>query len=145
VSFNAYDARCRELLNGAPARFALLSEVYATAEQARRVVSDTLGGPRPAQPDEMALLRDLRWPLGDVASKRMQREDRTRKDRKTSPLRFRIVGIGQEYRIAALWDARDGVTCNDTDTDLPGIIKLLAERKPALGEQIAASGLAHAP
>jgi hypothetical protein len=140
--FFAYEARCHELLESAPARFALLPEVYRTAEQARRVVADTLGGPRPVNPDEVTRLRDLRWPLGDVASKRMQQEDRTRKDRKTSPLRFRIVGVGQEYRIAALWDARDSVTKNRTDNDLPGIIKLLAERKPALGRQLAASRLA---
>jgi len=145
ASFIAYETRCSKLLHHAPVRFALLSKVYNTAEQARYVVSDTLGGPRPAQPDEVARLRDLNWPLGDVASKRAQQDDPTRKDRKTSPLRFRIVGIGQEYRIAALWDARDHVTHNRTTSDLPGIIKLLAERKPALGGQLAASRLAHNP
>ena len=145
ASFIAYETRCSKLLHHAPVRFALLSKVYNTAEQARYVVSDTLGGPRPAQPDEVARLRDLNWPLGDVASKRAQQDDPTRKDRKTSPLRFRIVGIGHEYRIAALWDARDNVTHNRTTSDLPGIIKLLAERKPALGGQLAASRLAHNP
>jgi hypothetical protein len=141
ADFTSYQRRCSELLQGAPLRFALLHEVYHTAEQARGVVSDTLGGPRPANPDETAMLRDLHWPLGDVASKRLQQEDRTRKDRKTSPLRFRIVGIGQEYRIAAIWDGRDRVTGN-RPSDLPGIIKLLAERKPNLGGQLQASALA---
>lgn len=64
-----------------------------------------------------------------------------RGERKTSPLRFRIVGIGGQYRIAALWDARTAVTGNRPG-DLAGIISLLKQRKPALGEQLAASGLA---
>ena len=128
VDFAAFEARCQELLHGAPLRFALLGQNYSAAEQARRVVSDTLGGrdDNQAQND----LYDLRDPLGKISN-----------GRKTSPLRFRIVGIGNAFRISAVWDARMAVTGN-RPADLAGIINLLKQRKPALGEQLAASGLA---
>lgn len=129
ASFAAYEARCAELLGKAPLRFALLGENYATAELARRVVSDTLGGRDDHQgQDDLARLND---PLGKIG----------RGIRKTSPLRFRIVGIGSEFRIAAVWDARDRVTGNRPQ-DLAGLIRLLADKKPALGRQLAASSLA---
>ena len=153
ADFAAYEARCSNLLEGAPVRFALLRQSYVApmlrsnevsiaapvrfallrqsypaAEQARRVVSDTLGGrdDRPGQND----LAQLNYPLGKVFG-----------GRKTSPLRFRIAGIGTEFRIAAVWDARTAVTGN-RPVDLAGIINLLRQRKPALGEQLAASSLA---
>ena len=128
--FTSYESRCSELTLGAPLRFALLAQVYPAAEQARRVVSDTLGGrdDRFGQND----LSRLNDPLGKIGG---------RGERKTSPLRFRIVGIGGAYRIAAVWDARTEVTKN-RPSDLAGIIQLLQERKPALGEQLQASALA---
>jgi hypothetical protein len=138
--WNEFEQRCATVLRGSLLRFALLEEVYASSDAARHVISDTLGGP--GQLDDLGDLRNLHWPLGDVASKRQQREDSTRKDRKTSPLRFRIVKIGDQFRIAAMWDARDQVTHNNTRTDLPGIIRLLEKKKPALGQQLAASALA---
>jgi hypothetical protein len=123
ASFDAYAARCGELLRGAPVKFALLHTVYGSAEQARRVVSDTIGGrdDRQGQTD----LSRLHDPLGKVFG-----------GRKTSPLRFRIVTSGDQYRIAAVWDARERVTGNGP-SDLVGIVRLLAERKPALGAQLA--------
>lgn len=129
ADFAAFEARCLELLRGAPLRFALLPQVYPAAEQARRVVSDTLGGrdDHPGQ-DDLSRLND---PLGKIG----------RGERKTSPLRFRIVGIGGAYRIAAVWDARTTVTGN-RPSDLSGIIQLLQQRKPALGAQLQASTLA---
>lgn len=128
ADFAAFEVRCQELLRGAPLRFALLGQNYPTAEQARRVVSDTLGGrdDHHGQDD----LAQLNHPLGKVFG-----------GRKTSPLRFRIVGIGATFRIAAVWDARMEVTGN-LPGDLAGIIRLLNQRKPALGAQLAASGLA---
>jgi hypothetical protein len=140
VNFDAYEVRCRQLLQGAPVRFALLEHVYTIAERARHDISDTLGGP--TQTEDWSDLRALHWPLGDVASKPQQQQDSTRKERKTSPLRFRIVKAGGQFRIAALWDSRDQVTHNNTQTDLPGIIRLLKHKKPALGQQLAASELA---
>ncbi|MDO8944974.1 MAG: hypothetical protein Q7U75_17470, partial [Desulfobacterales bacterium] len=125
--FAAYEGRCQELLHGAPIRFALLGQSYSSAELARRVVSDTLGGHDDHRgQDDLSRLND---PLGKI-----------RPGRKTSPLRFRIVGCGAEFRIAAVWDARTAVTGN-RPSDLAGIINLLQQRKPALGEQLAASAL----
>lgn len=135
ADFSAFETRCEELLRNAPLRFALLGRVYSTTEQARRVVSDTLGGS-----GESIELSVLRWPLGDVADKKARSKDPSRKSRKTSPLRFRIVGFGNSYRIAAVWDARMDVTGNRTE-DLQGIIRLLEKKKPDLGKQLAASRL----
>lgn len=127
ADFTTYEERCLNALKGAPLRFALLSQSYTAAEQARRVVSDTLGGRDDRQgQNDLARLND---PLGKVFG-----------GRKTSPLRFRIVGLNGEYRIAAVWDARERVTGNRPQ-DLVGIIRLLEQRKPALGSQLAASRL----
>ena len=139
ATFEAYETRCQQLLQGAPLRFALLENVYTESENARCDISDTLGGPN--QSGDWSDLSALNWPLGDVASKKQREQDPTRKERKTSPLRFRIVGIGDEFRIAVLWDARKEVTKNETK-DLTGIINLLKDRKPALGVQLANSDLA---
>jgi CRISPR type III-B/RAMP module RAMP protein Cmr1 len=130
VDFAAYEARCSALLNGAPIRFALLDRTYPAAEQARKVVSDTLGG-RDDPTGERDLAR-MNHPLGKIWPG----------DRKTSPLRFRIVHVANQYRIAVTWDARVAVTGNKPE-DLKGIIRLLLERKPALGAQLAASALAN--
>ena len=127
ADFAAFEVRCQDLLRQAPLRFALLGQNYSAAEQARRVVSDTLGGRDDNQgQNDLSRMND---PLGKIFN-----------GRKTSPLRFRIVGIGGQYRIAALWDARTAVTGNRSG-DLAGIISLLRQRKPALGEQLAASNL----
>jgi CRISPR/Cas system CMR-associated protein Cmr1 (group 7 of RAMP superfamily) len=123
VSFDSYEARCRDLLRGAPLKFALLETRYASAEDARRVVSDTLGGrDDSAGANDLARLND---PLGKI-----------HRGRKTSPLRFRIVTLAdQEHFIAAVWDDRGNVTGNRPN-DLVGIVRLLQERKPALGNQL---------
>jgi len=60
--------------------------------------------------------------------------------RKTSPLRFRIVGFKGEFRIAALWDDRTAVTGNRQE-DLRAIIGVLAQKKPGLGRQLQESAL----
>ena len=128
TDFKSYEIRCKQLLEKAPLRFALLAQSYPLAEQARRVVSDTLGGRDDGHgANDLALLHD---PLGKIG----------RGERKTSPLRFRIVGIGSEFRISAIWDARTAVTGN-RPADLAGIIRLLDARKPALGRQLADSTL----
>lgn len=127
ANFAAYEERCLKAINGAPLRFAMLNQSYTSAEQARRVVSDTLGGRDDRQGlDDLARLND---PLGKVFG-----------GRKTSPLRFRIIGLSAEYRIAAVWDSRERVTGNRPQ-DLVGLIRLLEQRKPALGRQLAASRL----
>lgn len=128
TDFATYEARCSKLLEKAPLSFALLGQSYSTAEQARRVVSDTLGGRDDNQgKSDLARLHD---PLGKIIG-----------GRKTSPLRFRIVQAVDQFRIAAVWDARTAVTGN-RPSDLTGLISLLEQRKPALGSQLAESGLA---
>lgn len=138
-SFAEYESTCRGLLKGSRQRFALLPETYDDSEAARLVVSDTLGGPD--RRDDSSELSRLNWPLGDVSSRKDQRQDRSRRDRKASPLRFRLVAAENTHRIAAIWDGRSDVTGNN-NAHLTGIIQLLAEKKPALGRQLAASTLA---
>lgn len=123
VTPGAYEARCREVLGSAPLKFALLDTAYDSAEEARSVVSDTLGG-RDDSDGENDLAR-LNHPLGKIF-----------RGRKTSPLRFRIVSPrGDQYFIAAVWDDRQAVTGNRSG-DLEGLVKLLQRRKPALGNQL---------
>jgi CRISPR/Cas system CMR-associated protein Cmr1 (group 7 of RAMP superfamily) len=124
-SFQEYEARCDSLLSSSPLRFVLLRKVYASAEGARRVVSDTLGGRGDSKGQDE--LRRLSYPLGRISQ-----------GRKTSPLRFRIVGVDDQYRIATVWDSREKVTGNSIE-DLRGVIKLLEQRKPELGKQLAES------
>lgn len=122
VDFDAFEMRVKELLKGAPLSFALLHQVYTSAEEARRVVSDTLGGrDDKAGQDSLA---QIHHPLGKVFG-----------GRKTSPLRFRIVGLEGSFRIAAIWDARTQVTGN-TDSDFRSVIALLARQKPSLGQRL---------
>jgi hypothetical protein len=137
ASWREYAERCSALLRGSRLRFALLDDVYEDAESARGVVSDTLGGPD--QADDLNDLRDLNWPLGDVSSRRQREADPTRRERKTSPLRFRIAKIGAEYRVAAIWDDREEVTGNRPG-DLGSLVKLLEKGKPALGRQLVKCG-----
>jgi len=138
ASWEAYEQRCQQLVQGTKLLFSLLSTAYENAESGRRVVTDTLGGKD--QEGDLNDLRKLNWPLGDISSKKQRSLDPTRKERKTSPLRLRVVSIGNEYRIAAIWDGRGEVTGNQP-SDLKGVIELLAARKPALGLQLAKSDL----
>lgn len=127
-SLPEYEKRCLSLLSGSQLRCAILDTPYKAAEEAREVVSDTLGG-RDDHEGQRGLDR-LRHPLGKVSG-----------GRKTSPLRFRIVTVDQkEFRIAAIWDGRTIVTGNQP-SDLNGIIQLLAQKKPRLGLQLANSSL----
>ncbi|SKB01662.1 CRISPR type III-B/RAMP module RAMP protein Cmr1 [Prosthecobacter debontii] len=127
-SFADYEQRCQTLLASAHARFALLGQEYSSAESARRDCSDTIGGrdDRRSQ-DSLTAIRD---PLGCI-----------RPQRKTSPLRFRVVGLEGKFRIAALWDTRVEVTHNAL-SDLQGAIQGLITKDKPIGHQLAASSLA---
>ena len=111
----AYRDRCRVLLRGAQLRFSLLAEDFPSADGARTVISDTLGG-RDDREGKDSLAR-INHPLGRVNG-----------GRKTSPLRFRIVRFGESYRIAAVWDDREAVTKNQHG-DLEAVINLLSKNK----------------
>ena len=117
----AYRAACVDVLLDAPARFGILPRVYSREDvaAARRLVSDSLGGPDNL--DERNDLQELHNPLGCI-----------KPSRKTSPLKYRIICCGNDYRILALWDGREDVTGN-TASDLQGVIDLLGWRKPELG------------
>ena len=114
-----YQAACQEILDGTRVRVALLkSKCYKSEIDARKVITDTLGGPSPA-PGEIDSLENLRHPLGYV----------DRSSRKTSTLRFRICKIQDRFYILAMWDGREEVTGN-LASDLRAVIDLLANHKP---------------
>lgn len=122
ASAEDYETRCRNVLDRVPLRFHLLPEGYGKAEDARTVVSDTIGGRDDRQGDND--LARLNHPLGRVFG-----------GRKTSPLRFRIVKFPDAYRIAAIWDDRSAVTGNQPG-DLKGVAELLAERGKEVGRSL---------
>lgn len=110
---------CDALLETAPLKYCISDKPFDSAEKARRIVSDTIGG-RDDRNGEDSLSR-IHHPLGHIF-----------KGRKTSPLRFRIIPIGNMFHIAAVWDNREGVTGNRTE-DLASVIKLLYIKKKDLG------------
>ncbi|MFN0128939.1 MAG: hypothetical protein ACKV19_19885 [Verrucomicrobiales bacterium] len=116
-SLDAWHARCNDLLKAAPLKFHIANESFAAAEEARRVVSNTIGG-RDDREGVDSLAR-ISHPLGRVFG-----------DRKTSPLRFRIIPIVNRFHIAAVWDDRTAVTGNRA-SDLAALVEMLhAKRKP---------------
>ncbi len=121
----AYAARLNAVFDGAPLRVLLLNQTFLNAEAARRCVSDTLGGRDDSHgTSDLARLRD---PLGKVFG-----------GRKTSPLRFRIVKLGTDFHIIAVWDNRNVVTGNQPG-DLNGIIDLLVNRGKPIGQALRAA------
>ena len=113
-----YEIKCRKLLDSrkAPMRVAVLGKDFDDAEKARNIVSNSLGGNGGGRgPDSLVGLHD---PLG-----------RIKPERKTSPLKYRIVRFGNFYRILATWDDREKVTGNRA-SDLRGVIDALADHKP---------------
>lgn len=116
---DAYDRECQRLVNSNFMVALLKDTLFYSSDEARRVVSDTLGGRQDSKGKND--LKQLHDPLGKVFE-----------GRKTSPLKFRIVKFGTTYYIVAIWDNRSVVTGNQK-SDFSGIIKLLSERKPQLG------------
>lgn len=114
-SIDTWKARCCELITGAALKFYIANKAYATAEEARRDVSDTIGGR--GEDNRSTSLAQIKYPLGVIG----------RGLRKTSPLRFRIIPIADSYHIAALWDDRTAVTGNKP-SDLDSVIRLLADK-----------------
>ncbi len=119
TTLDAWQTRCEEILRGAPLKLHLTRESFATAEEARRVVSDTIGG-RDDRQGEDSLSR-INHPLGRVFG-----------GRKTSPLRFRILPIAGRFHIAAVWDDRNAVTGNQQG-DLISAVRLLSTKGKRLG------------
>jgi len=118
-SLQDYVNRVSNVLQGAPLRFVISREGFRNAEEARRIVSDTLGGRNDHRGQgDLSRLRD---PLG-----------RASRGRKTSPLRFRIIRVAEDFHIAAIWDDRAQVTGNQPG-DFKGVIDLLASRSKPIG------------
>lgn len=97
----------------------ILGRSFSDPEDARRCISDTVGGK-----DDKSGASDLArigFPLGRVFG-----------GRKTSPLRFRIVQLAEEFYIVAVWDNRGNVTGNKPQ-DLHSAIDLLKRKDKEIG------------
>lgn len=129
-SLNEWKTRCSELLKNAPLKIHLTSESFATAEEARRVVSDTIGGV--AQSGDWQSLNNINWPLGNVITKPQRQQCPSAPQRKTSPFRFRIIPIDNRFHIAAVWDDRSSVTGNRPN-DLIAVIEVLKNKNKKIG------------
>ncbi len=112
-----YQAAMDRLASKGKFKAALLQQEYPDAEKPRRLVSDSLA------------MEEHNRPLGGLKPKR-----------KTSPLKYRIVRLGNRFRLVAVWDCRRAVTGNSPD-DLDFLISAFRRKKPELGEQLALSPL----
>jgi len=122
-----YVVQCEDVLKNTDVKFALLNRAFDSADQARRVVTDTLGGKEDRQSSND--LASLRYPLGRAFG-----------GRKTSPLKFRIMEFGAESYIMAIWDGRFKVTGNQT-SDLNGIIDCLIKKDKPIGRLLKSSSI----
>jgi hypothetical protein len=121
-SIVSYRRRLDAVFSGTSIKAALLEEAFRTPGEARICVSDTIGGrDDPNGTSDLARLND---PLGRIRPKR-----------KTSPLRFRIVMVGEAFHIVAVWDDRSAVTGNRPG-DYEGVVKLLAEKGKRIGKML---------
>ena len=117
-----YRQRLEMVFGGSALKVILLDEPFKNPEEARVCLSDTLGGRD--DPHGTSDLTQLNDPLGRIWPKR-----------KTSPLRFRIVMIGELFHIVALWDGRSEVTGN-LPGDFEGVVNLLATRGKRIGQML---------
>lgn len=127
-SVDSWNVAAKRLLNGAKFSAALLETRFASAEEAREVTSNTIGGPK-RPPNEASDLRTIRYPLGVV---RDRRANSSAPSRKASPLKLTIKQFEDGYRIIAVWDRRVGVTGNQ-DSDLRSVVELLTNANKRLG------------
>jgi len=123
-SLDEWRSRCKDLLRNAPLKLHLVAEDFDSAEDARRIVSDTIGG-RDDHQGEDSLAR-INYPLGRIG----------RGVRKTSPLRFRIIRVENKFHIAAVWDDRTAVTGNRPG-DLNAVIQHLVAKDKKIGRLLA--------
>jgi len=116
------------VMGDAKLKMALLDDSFETPEQALRIMSDTIGG-KNDNPQQQGDLSSIKNPLGSM------------RPRKTSPLRFRLVQVGDQYQIIAIWDNRQVVTKN-TDDHRRQVIRLLVNRNKQIGSLLSRSTLA---
>jgi len=134
ANLSKYRERCGSLLQAGKLKFELIDKVFSSAEEARCVVSDTLGGDD--KPNHWQPLHLARWPFGNVRTNRQKQRVPSAPHRKTSPLRFRVIKLGSSYHIAAIWDNRSHVTGN-REGDLQAAIRLLEQGGKPLGRLLA--------
>lgn len=103
---------------------AVLGETYATSEAARKVITNTIGGPDPG--NNPINLGAINYPLGTIHPQR-----------KTSPLRMTVRRFGRSYQIVASWDRRQEVTGN-TPNDLRSAVTGLEQRGKPLARPLGA-------
>jgi|GEM_PF-794928 len=121
------DSLIREKTTGF--KYWILPRSYEFEIDARKVASDTIGGPKP--PANATRLSTINNPLGGVG------KELRNGTRKTSPLKFKIIKISDTgYKILALWDSRTNWTGN-TDNDLHEAIRIHVELNKAIGHELA--------
>lgn len=94
-------------------------EAFEDEESARKVITDTIGGPADTHQDGSSLAQ-IRFPLGVVGNKHKLHVPR----RKTSPLKLRVYRFTDGYRIVGIRDTRQEVTGN-TERDFTKVRELL--------------------
>lgn len=113
-SEEAYQAEIDKVTAGTPFRAELSTSFYRSAEEARRVITDTLA---------FNAFERCRFPLGCI-----------RPWRKTSPLRFRVVEFARDrFFIVVGWDGRKEVTGNEL-FDLDEAARILRGRRKPIGD-----------
>lgn len=127
-SVDSWKARAADLLDGAKFSAALLEKSFSSAEAAREIATDTIGGPK-RPPTEAVELRTIRYPLGVV---RDRKHNSSAPPRKASPLKLTIKQFEDGYRLVAVWDRRGGVTGNQ-DSDLEAAVRQLNQANKTLG------------
>lgn len=123
-SVESWKSEIERLVSGTSITVRLLPKEFQDPEVARKVITDTIGGPFRGR--EASDLQRIRNPLGLVF----------RGNRKTSPLRLTIRQIGGQYRIVSVWDGRQAVTGN-REEDLKEAIRLLQQANKEIGDQLA--------
>ncbi len=115
--------RIDELSNNSRITTAILPRIYTQAEEARKIITDTLSH---------AAFQSQCYPLGLVK----QRDDpKNLPPRKTSPLRLRIIEQQKSFRIVAIWDKRIDVTGN-SNANLNSAITILQHSRKPIGEEL---------
>lgn len=120
-TISEYVSRCHQITKQTKLEVRFCSRPFDAAEQARRVVSDTIGGKNDFGGNDS--LGRINYPLGKIG----------KGGRKTSPLRFRVLHLDGSYYILAIWDGRAEVTGNRPN-DLEQAIELLQRKEKQIGE-----------
>jgi len=120
-----YHRRLETVIGSARLRFDILKPVFTSAEEARKVATDTI--------NHQALIQEG-FPLGAV--KQGERDQSGAPKRKTSPLRLTIRQFHDGFRLLATWDGRYEVTGNTPEDLMRAITKLAIGTSQSTPKQI---------